>query len=72
MSGAARWLALAATPTFAGMAVLNGLDQVRAGAMFCGPAPSLPGGMALMYALMGAFHLGPWLRLTSQRRLSPD
>jgi hypothetical protein len=67
----ARWLGLAATPTFAAMAVVTGLSEARAGTLLCGAAPSLLGGMALMYALMGAFHLGPWLRLVSERRLSP-
>lgn len=65
-SGAARWLSLAAAPTFAVMALLTGLGEARAGAMFCGAPPSPLGGMAVMYLLMSGFHLGPWLR-----RLSP-
>jgi len=65
----AGWLGLAASPTFAVMAVVTGLDEARAGAVLCGAAPSPLGGMALMYALMSGFHLGPWVRLLSERRL---
>lgn len=58
----AGWLSLAAAPTFIAMALLTS----RSGApdQFCGPhgATGLTG-MVTMYLLMGAFHLGPWLRL---------
>jgi len=62
--GAATWLSLAATPTFAVMAVLT--------AVFGGPSdtlcvtmqgPSALSGMTPMYLLMGVFHAGPWLKL---------
>ena len=66
-SGAARWLGLAAAPTFALMALWTG---------FCGGQPdtlcmSMQGasplnGMALMYALMSVFHATPWLRLLAR------
>ena len=57
------WLALAASPTFAGMALLTG---VMGGPteMLCSSAMGMPlGGMVVMYLLMSAFHLAPWLRL---------
>jgi hypothetical protein len=67
--GAADCLSLAATPTFAIMAVLTGpgptgrlCSVVRDGLPLCGMVP--------MYLLMSAFHLAPWLRLTSRRRSS--
>ena len=63
MRGAIDWLALAASPTFAAMALLeqrrrrSGVDDVLGG------TPFLPlNGMALMYLLMSAFHATPWLR----------
>ena len=60
----ARWLSLAAAPTFAVMAAVTGLQEAQAGAMVCGPLPAgAPlGGMGGMYLLMSGFHLGPWLR----------
>ncbi len=65
-AGVARWLSLAAAPTFAVMALLTGLGEARGGGAFCGASPSPLGGMTAMYLLMSGFHLGPWLR-----RLSP-
>jgi len=72
MSRAARWLALAAAPTFAVMALVTGLQEVRSGVVLCGalPGASPLGGMAAMYLLMAGFHLAPWLRLSSERRRS--
>ena len=64
----ARWLGLAATPTFALMAVLTaGLGGGPAD-MLCaaGHGWSL-GGMVPMYLLMSAFHTAPWLRLLLHR-----
>ena len=60
---AAGYLALAASPTFAVMALATALLGGPAGA-FCGTGPQgwAPGGMAVMYLLMSAFHLSPWLR----------
>ena len=49
------------------MAAVTGLQEARPGAMLCGVAPSPVGGMAVMYLLMSGFHLGPWLRLRSDR-----
>jgi hypothetical protein len=68
--GAADWLALAAAPTFAFMALLTAVPGSGPLEMLCSTAPgaSLFTGMGLMYLLMSAFHLGPWLRLISGRR----
>ncbi|HVV40522.1 MAG TPA: hypothetical protein VHC94_05600 [Nitrobacter sp.] len=62
--GVADWLHLAAAPAFALMALLTGFSG---GDMLCGAASPL-GGMRLMYLLMSAFHLPPWLRLIAERR----
>ena len=63
----AGWLSLAATPTFAGMALLTGL---AGGPMdwLCAPRWAPINEMALMYALMSLFHAPPWLRLAGRRR----
>ena len=68
----ATWLAFAATPTFAFMALMTGLHNAEAGVMVC---PAMPGGsplsgMAVMYLLMSGFHAAPWVRLVSDRRRS--
>jgi len=67
--GAADWLCLAAAPTFAIMALLTGAPGSSQG-MLCSAAPdaSALSGMALMYLLMSAFHLAPWLKLVAGRR----
>lgn len=55
-------LALAASPTFAVMALLTSLSGP--GEMVCSAAGASPlSGMAMMYLLMSAFHVAPWLRL---------
>lgn len=54
--GAAHWLRLAAAPTFATLALLGGVGGEAA----CGYGGS---GMTVMYGLMAAFHLPPWLAL---------
>ena len=68
--GIAKWLGLAATPTFAIMALLTGIADGDATSMLCGPAHDAIRliGMAMMYLLMSAFHSAPWLRLISGRR----
>lgn len=71
----ARWaaggLALAASPTFALMALLTGASGGGPDQMLCtsGQEPAI-GGMATMYVLMSGFHLTPWLKLmhNSERR----
>ena len=61
---AASGLALAASPTFAVMAFLTSLSDSGSGAMVCSAADASPlSGMAMMYLLMSAFHVAPWLRL---------
>ena len=67
--GAVGWLGLAAAPTFAVMALLTCLPNGDADTI-CSAAHGMAplSGMALMYALMSAFHSGPWLKLMSRRR----
>ncbi|HEV2504789.1 MAG TPA: hypothetical protein VGV39_17060 [Mesorhizobium sp.] len=63
---ASDWLALAASPTFAAMALLTGMMGGPA-EMLCSSAMGMPlGGMVVMYLLMSAFHLAPWLRLVRE------
>jgi hypothetical protein len=65
----ARWLALAATPTFAIMAVLTAVLGGDPADMLCSAGGGLSlGGMVPMYLLMSAFHASAWLRLMSERR----
>jgi hypothetical protein len=71
-SGAINILSLAAAPTFAGMAFLTGAFGGGHAEVLCsGPhgASSLSG-MVLMYALMSAFHLAPWLKQFSGRHVT--
>ena len=66
-------LALAASPTFAAMALLTAILGGGPLEMFCAAARGSPlGGMATMYLLMSAFHAAPWLKLiaTGARRLA--
>jgi hypothetical protein len=65
----AKWLHLAAAPTFAVMALLTHVFDNGVPNALCSATGSLwLGGMAPMYLLMAAFHLGPWLRLISRPR----
>lgn len=66
-------LSLAAAPTFAIMALLTGIHGGGMPDMLCSAAGNgLPlSGMSLMYLLMSAFHLGPWLKLISRPPLIP-
>lgn len=65
----ARWLGLAATPTFATMAVLTAVIGGGPADMLCGAGQgSLLGSMVPMYLLMSAFHSTAWLRLITERR----
>jgi hypothetical protein len=68
--GAADWLYLAATPTFAIMALLTALIGGGQPDILCSAAePASPlSGMIPMYLLMSAFHSAPWLKLISHRR----
>ncbi|RUV12679.1 MAG: hypothetical protein EOS23_14875 [Mesorhizobium sp.] len=66
--GAADWLSLAAAPTFVMMAlqtaVAGGADMICSAAQDASPLS----GMVMMYLLMSAFHLAPWLKLVASRR----
>jgi hypothetical protein len=64
----ADWLALAAAPTFALMAVLTGIPDSGAHQMACPAAMHMSPltGMVLMYVLMSGFHFTPWLKLISR------
>lgn len=64
----ARWLGLAATPTFAIMAVLTAVPGGGQADMLCARHGLSLGGMVPMYLLMSAFHSAAWLRLISGRR----
>jgi hypothetical protein len=66
---AAAWLSLAAAPTFAVMGLLAAVHGGGMPDMMCsaGGGGSALSGMATMYLLMSAFHLGPWLRRFSRR-----
>jgi hypothetical protein len=68
-ASAARLLSLAATPTFAVMALLTAVHGGAMPDMVCSAAQdgSPLTGMVAMYLLMSAFHLGPWLRLLARR-----
>ena len=66
--GLAKWLCLAATPTFAIMALLTCLDG-SAMDRLCSSGPgALLSGLVPMYLLMSAFHSPPWLTLILGRR----
>jgi hypothetical protein len=63
-------LALAAAPSFAGMALATSLLERGVPDILCvaGQGASPLGGMPLMYLLMSLFHLPPWLRFAAGRR----
>jgi len=61
---AADWLCLAATPSFAIMALLSGISSAGLpGICATMPSSSSLGGMTGMYLLMSAFHSAPWLNV---------
>jgi hypothetical protein len=61
---AADWLALAASPTFAVMALLTGVLGGGSAEMLHSDAHASPlNEMVTMYLVMSAFHAGPWLKL---------
>ena len=67
--GSAGRLNLAAAPTFAIMALLTAVFGGGPSDVLCAAAhdASPLSGMAVMYLLMSAFHLAPWLRLIARR-----
>jgi hypothetical protein len=66
----ARWLGLAAAPTFAMMALLTVVIGGGGPDMLCSATQDASplSGMVPMYLLMSAFHCAPWLKLISSRR----
>jgi len=68
---AADRLSLAATPTFAVMALLTAGFGGGAMERLCSAGPFPLGGMVIMYGLMSLFHSPPWLRRISNRRVRP-
>jgi hypothetical protein len=67
--GLADGLCLAATPTFAVMALVSATLGDPALNLLCAAAQEASplGGMVPMYALMSVFHAAPWLRLVPNR-----
>ncbi|WP_257170153.1 hypothetical protein [Bradyrhizobium sp. SRS-191] len=57
-------LRLAASPTFAVMAVLNAMGRDGRADVICSamPAGAPLGSMTVMYLLMSGFHLVPWVK----------
>ena len=66
--GLAKWLCLAATPTFAIMALLTRLDGSPMDTLCLSGRGAPLSGMIPMYLLMSAFHSPPWLKLIFGRR----
>jgi hypothetical protein len=65
--GAAGWLALTASPTFALMAWIAANDAPPIALCSSGRGILPIDGMTAMYLLMSLFHLSPWLKLASGR-----
>lgn len=63
--GAAGWVALAASPTFALMAWIAANDAPPITLCSSGSSILPIDGMTAMYLLMSLFHLSPWLKLAS-------
>ena len=69
----AGWLNLAAAPTFAAMALVSGEAASGSTDALCGPGSGWPlDGMVVMYLLMCAFHVTPWLKRVGGRRAIDD
>ncbi len=66
--GAAGWLGLAASPTFALMAWIAANDAPSIALCSSGSSMLPINGMTAMYMLMSLFHLSPWLKLASAAR----
>jgi hypothetical protein len=68
-AGLAKWLSLAASPTFAAMAVATSLGSDPM--VLCSGTAGFPlGGMVPMYLLMSVFHAAPWLKLVAGRSVA--
>lgn len=73
-SGVARWLGLAAAPSFAAMALAAAIVAADPAGAPCMTAPNASPltGMTAMYLLMSLFHLAPWVRLIGgNERMAP-
>src|SRR3546814_17310385 len=68
--GAGDRLSLAATPTFAAMALLTAASGCSDMLCMAAQDTSPLSGMVSMYLLMSAFHSAPWLKLIAGRRAS--
>jgi len=68
-AGLAKWLGLAASPTFAAMALLTSLGSAPM-ALCSAPAGFPLSGMVPMYLLMSVFHAAPWLKLFAGRSVA--
>jgi hypothetical protein len=67
--GMVKWLCLAATPTFAIMALLTSVLGGGQMDLLCAAGHGSPlNGMVSMYLLMSAFHSAPWLKLIASQR----
>jgi hypothetical protein len=66
-SGLAGWLGLAAAPTFALMALWTAFFTGQPDMLCMAMQGSSPvSGMTVMYMLMSAFHVAPWLKFISR------
>ena len=66
------WLSLAAAPIFA-MALASAAAAGESMDALCGPGSGWPlDGMVVMYLLMCAFHVAPWLKRLDDRRATDD
>ncbi len=65
--GAAGWLGLAASPTFALMALMAANHAPSIALCSLGSSILPIDGMTTMYVLMSLFHLSPWLKFASGR-----
>ena len=65
---AMNFLCLAATPTFAIMALLSAVIGGGPAEILCAGSAPLLTGMVPMYLLMSVFHTSPWLKLIFGRR----
>ena len=71
MSG---WLGLAASPSFAALAIVSAAQASEPTLPLCAAMPPGPaiGGMTLMYGLMSLFHAAPWFNLLGDRLRRPS
>lgn len=66
---ASQGLQLAAAPVCAAMAFATAIAPGASMDMLCSASHGFAwGGMTVMYALMSAFHAGPWLRMLAARK----